>query len=567
MEDYTCGFFHLAKGSSMGRRAFTGGGSPSSGATPKKFSLGSGTGRDESHKGGGAAGKGTAGGSGPGGPAGSPASRHLGSDPVRKWLKLTAIALSAVLVAGFVFVGVQLLRLQSNIVTQPLNLGTDAAGLPVDPSKDPLQILILGTDTRTGEGNSQYGTEEDASGFGNSDVMMLMNLSADRQRVTVVSFPRDLLVPLPTCQDPETDEVYPEQELGQLNSALSLGGPGCTVAAINELTGLEIDHFMMADFNSVKELSETLGGVEVCLNQPVNDPKSGLDLPAGVSSIQGEQALAFLRTRAGFGNGGDQGRIRAQQSFLASMVRKVNEEGTLNNLPKLYSIAETVTRNLTVDKELTEVSSLIALAGRLKDVDLSRVAFVTAPVVPYEYDNNRLVLDEAAATPLFKALVEDKDITEPAPEPAPATPSEEGTETPAVPEESAPAIDPAAIPVTILDATGNSDDAGSDSRDRELAAQLLAAGYAQASAGGQTAAASPATQIFYAPGYQEMAEQVADYLGVPSVQVVASNLVIGVSVQVGEDFKTGDTLPDGGDVGGLSGQTAAQVTCQSAFGN
>lgn len=468
-------------------------------------------------------------------------------------LRTIALVLSLTLVSGLVFVAVQAIRLQRNFETRPLNLGSNQeSAIPVDANTDPLQILVLGTDNRAGQDSN------------NSDVMMLVNMAADRSHVTVVSFPRDLLVPLPECLDPETGDVYPAMELGQLNGALGNGGPGCTVAAINELTGLSVDHFMMADFNAVKELSNTLGGVDVCVNQPVEDELSGLNIPAGVSSIKGDQALAFLRTRHGFGNGGDEGRIRAQQSFLASMVRKVNEEGTLNNLPKLYSIAETVTRNLTVDKELTEVSSLIALAGRLKDVDLDRVAFVTAPVVPYEYDNNRLVLDEAASAPLFEALVEDRDITEPAPESAPATPSKPGTVPPEAPEETVPAVDPAAVPVTILNATG---DAGSQSRDKALAAYLLSEGYAQASAGGQTAAASPATQVFFGPGYQEMADQVAAALGIPAVQVVASNLVNGVSVQVGEDFATGNTMPSAGDVGGLSGQTAAQVTCQTAFGN
>ncbi|MBO0907343.1 LCP family protein [Arthrobacter sunyaminii] len=487
-------------------------------------------------------------------PAAAPGGRHLGRRSVgHPVLRTIALVLSLTLVSGLVFVAVQAIRLQQNFETRPLNLGSNQeSALPVDANTDPLQILVLGTDNREGQDSN------------NSDVMMLVNMAADRSHVTVVSFPRDLLVPLPECLDPETGDVYPAMELGQLNGALGNGGPGCTVAAINELTGLSVDHFMMADFNAVKELSNTLGGVEVCVNQPVEDELSGLSLPAGVSSVKGDQALAFLRTRHGFGNGGDEGRIRAQQSFLASMVRKVNEEGTLNNLPKLYSIAETVTRNLTVDKELTEVSSLIALAGRLKDVDLDRVAFVTAPVVPYEYDNNRLVLDEAAATPLFKALVQDRDITEPTAEPAPESPSDEGTVPPAAPEEPA-VIDPAAVPVTILDATGKSGDAGS--RDQELAAYLLSEGYAQASAGGQAAVSSPATQVFYGPGYQEMAEQVAAALGIPAVQVVASNLVIGVSVQVGEDFAAGNTMPSAGDVGGLSGQTAAQVTCQTAFGN
>ncbi|MCC9196486.1 LCP family protein [Arthrobacter sp. zg-Y820] len=488
-------------------------------------------------------------------PAGNPGGRHLGrhgaAHPV---LRAVAVILALTLVSGLAFVGVQVVRLQNNLDTKPLNLGaSQEAAVPVDTNTDPLQILILGTDNREGQESN------------NSDVMMLANMSADRSHVTVVSFPRDLLVPLPECSDPDTGNTYPAMDLGQLNGALGNGGPGCTVAAINELTGLNIDHFMMADFDAVKELSDTLGGVEVCVNQPVEDELSGLSLPAGVSSVQGDQALAFLRTRHGFGNGGDEGRIRAQQSFMASMVRKVQDEGTLKNLPKLYSIAETVTQNLTVDKDLTSASSLIALAGRLKDVDLGRVAFVTAPVVPYEYDNNRLVLDEAAAEPLFTALVEDRDITKPAePETAPGTAPAEGTPPPA---EEAPLFDPATIPVTILDATGSADEAGTESRDQDLAAYLLSEGFALAASGGQTGAPSPATQVFHGPGYLEMAQQVAAALGIPAVQVVASNLVIGVSVQVGQDFTTGNTMPDAGDVGGLTGQTAAQVTCQSAFGN
>ncbi|WAP53354.1 LytR C-terminal domain-containing protein [Arthrobacter sp. ATA002] len=119
----------------------------------------------------------------------------------------------------------------------------------------------------------------------------------------------------------------------------------------------------------------------------------------------------------------------------------------------------------------------------------------------------------------------------------------------------------------MLDATGGADDAGTESRDQALAAHLLSEGFALASAAGQTAEPSPATQIFHGPGYLEMAEQVAAALGVPPVQVMASNLVAGVSVQVGQDFTTGTTVPDAGDLGGLTGQTAAQVTCQTAFGN
>ncbi|MER2135826.1 MAG: LCP family protein [Arthrobacter sp.] len=460
-----------------------------------------------------------------------------------------AVLLSLTLVSGLVFAGVQLLRLQSNFDTKPLNIGQGQNELPADTNTDSMQILVLGTDNREGQDSN------------NSDVMMLVNMAADRSHVTVVSFPRDLLVALPACTDPESGLQYQAMDLAQLNGALGNGGPGCTVAAINELTGLSIDHFMMADFNAVKELSNTLGGVEVCVNQPVDDPLSGLNIPAGVSSIQGDQALAFLRTRHGFGNGGDEGRIKAQQSFLASMVRKVQGEGTLNNLPRLYSIADTVTKNLTVDEGLTDIPTLIAMAGRLKDVDLGSVAFVTVPVVPYELDPNRLVLDEAAAQPLFDALVADQPIGVAAEEPdAPGT-GTPGSETPA-PEPVEPAIDPAAIPVTLLDGISGS----ASGRDAELAEYLLSEGFTQAIAGGLSESTTPGTQVFFTPGYDAMALQVAEALNIPASQVSASSVVSGVVVQVGADFTEGNVMEDTGDLGGLTGQTAAQVTCQSAFG-
>ncbi|MBD7994188.1 LCP family protein [Arthrobacter sp. Sa2CUA1] len=479
----------------------------------------------------------------------APGSRHLGNGAARGGhpvLAAMALLLSLTLVSGLVFAGVQLMRLQSNFDTKPLNIGQDQEEFPADSNKDSMQILVLGTDNRDGQDSN------------NSDVMMLVNMAADRSHVTVVSFPRDLLVPLPACTDPESGMQYQAMDLGQLNGALGNGGPGCTVAAINELTGLNIDHFMMADFNAVEELSNTLGGVEVCVNQPIDDPLSGLNIPAGVSSIQGDQALAFLRTRHGFGDGGDGGRIAAQQSFLASMFRKVQGEGTLKNLPRLYSIAETVTKNLTVDEGLTDIPTLIALAGRLKDVDLGSVAFVTVPVTAYELDPNRLVLDEAAAEPLFEALISDRPVTG---EPEPETPSAEDTETPA-PEATEPAVDPAAIPVTFLD--GISSEASG--RDAELARYLLSEGFTQAIAGGLSQSTTPGTQVFFTPGYDAMAQQVAEALNIPSSQVSASASVSGVVVQVGADFTTGNTMKDSGDLGGLTGQTAAQVTCQSAFG-
>lgn len=506
----------------------------------------------------------------PGGdPAGFPAGirvgagggRHLGSARPRTLL-VVAVVLVAALVAAVGVVAASVLRLQSNVATEPLNLATgDERQLPVDLSKDPVQILIIGSDTRAGEDS---GTQpEDLEG--QADVMMLMTMSADRSNVTMVSFPRDLLVPLPACEDPASGATSEPMALGQLNSSLANGGPGCTVAAINELTGLQVDHFMMADFNAVTELSKAVGGVEVCVNQAVDDEFSGLKLPAGTSEVEGEQALAFLRTRHAFGTGGDEGRIRAQQAFLASLARKVKDEGTLTNIPRVYSIAEAVTRNLTVDDGLVEIPELLKLAGRLQAVDLGNVAFVTAPVVPYEPDPNRLVLDEDRADDLFAALREDRDITEPVRKPAPSA-SPNPSDAPSATQEPAPepeptptpeelGFDPALVPITVLNASGDAD------RGEELQEILLEEGYAQAT----TAEAEdlPATQLFVGPGYEAVATAVAELFGLAEVQIISSGTTIGLELSVGSDFTRGESMDAQGVTGNLSGQTAAQVTCQS----
>ena len=494
-------------------------------------------------------------------PAGAPGAtdpvgRHLGRRGRHRALKLTAILMATVLVAAVAFVAVQVIRLQSNVLTMPLNLAENQeSALPVDSSTDPLQILILGSDTRTGNSGEFFGDESDSSGEGNSDVMMLMTLSADREDVTVVSFPRDLLVPLPSCVNPETGEPSDAMDLGQLNGALKEGGPGCTVAAINNLTGLSIDHFMMAGFNAVKELSTTVGGVEVCVQDPVEDEYSGLSLPAGTSEVEGDQALAFLRTRHSFGDGGDTGRIAAQQSFMASLARKVLAEGTLTNLPKLYSIADVITRNLTVDEGLSQPTELLKIADRMKNVDLGNIAFVTVPTEPWVEDPNRLVLDEEAAAPLFDALRDDRGLTEQDPD-ATAPADSPSPTAPATPE--APAVDPAAVPVLVVNATTKA------SRATELQRLLLEAGYEQAT----TFQAAPAdtTLVVVGPGYEAAAAELAARFGVAEAQVVSDPSLVGVQLQVGADLATGTRIvapPLGSD---LQGQTAEQVTCQASSG-
>ena len=509
----------------------------------------------------------------------------MGRGPRLLWLKIVAGVLALALAAGVGVVVFKIVGLRDSITTTPLNLGTEGPGLPVDLSRDPVQILVLGTDTRDGT-DGKYGSNDSSAGWGKSDVMMLVNLSADRKRVTVVSLPRDLLTTIPSCTDPKTGQVYPEQQSAQLNAALSYGGPGCTVAAVNEMTGLQIDHFMMADFNAVKELSTVIGGVDVCVNEPINDSYSKLKLPAGVSSVQGEQALAFLRTRHSFGDGGDRGRIRAQQSFLASMVRKIQSEGTLTNVPRLYAIAEAVVSNLTVDEGLAEIPRLLALADRVKAVDLSKVAFVSLPTQASPVDGNRLVLDEQPAQELFRILREDGDVTAPEVNTAGSSDAKStdkagsgsdagaGTSTPKTDGgaaagattpgseptagQDAPAFDPAVQPVQVVNASGVAD------RGEELSKQLHALGYLLATpAAGE--AERTTTQLYYSAGFEQVAQSLAEELHVPRANVLVSGDYYGVALSVGKDFASGKQLAKtGGVAGGFKGQTADQVTCQQS---
>ena len=236
-----------------------------------------------------------------------------------KWIAM-CMALTMVLSLGVV--GAIAFRWQTNLHTGTLN-SSDYNGI----ESGALDILIIGSDTRQGA-NGNYGDENDRASAARSDVMMLLQISKDKKNVNVLSIPRDLIVTIPKCHGDDGVD-YPEEE-NMINESLSHGGPGCTVATVSKLTGVQIDHFMLVDFNAVKVLSNVVGGVEVCVDEAIDDPSSGLDIPAGTSSVQGEQALAFLRSRHGFGDGSDIGRIQAQQSFLASLLRKVKSEGTLS---------------------------------------------------------------------------------------------------------------------------------------------------------------------------------------------------------------------------------------------
>lgn len=474
-----------------------------------------------------------------------PLGRHMHNQPLKsqrvKWIALSCVALVTMVVA---FSGFALVRLRSNVQTAEMNIGELSSNL----ASGPLDILVIGSDTRAGD-NGAYGTAEDAASGARSDVMMLVQVSEDRSNVNVISFPRDLMVDIPKCTDADTGKVYPASEETQINESLERGGPGCTVATISNLTGVAIDHFMLVDFNAVKALSRVVGGVEVCVTEPIDDTYSGLKLPAGTSSVEGEQALAFLRSRHGFGDGSDTARIQAQQSFLASLLRKVQAEGTLTNPAMLLNIAEAITQNVTVDKELTNLGNLVSIGAIFANIDLSKVVFATVPNEPYIYDSNKLQLS-ADAEAFFTKLQNDESLVEPAPT---ATASDSETPAPAALELTY------ALGVSVIDATGV------ENRAEELAPKIEETGFTSVTVD-STDAVYTASSIYYPYGFEAEAQAIADLFGITSL--TPSDQYVGIAVILGEDLAESDTIaaPTSEIATGASGQTADQVTCQQSFG-
>ncbi|MFI1966994.1 LCP family protein [Streptomyces pathocidini] len=344
--------------------------------------------------------------------AAPPASRRRPKSGRKRALHWTGGALALILV-GCSAGGVYLYqRLNGNI--SKIDVGDAGSGKAT--SDGPVNILVIGTDVRTGKGNEGYG---DSGSVGHADTTFLFHVSEDRSNATALSIPRDLITDIPDCPTKQPDgstKIIPGTPQTRFNNSLGQEGrdPGCTMRTVKELTGLSVDHFMMADFNAVKTLSSAVGGVDVCLAKDINDPDSHLRLSAGNHTLEGEQALAFVRTRHSVGNGGDLSRIEIQQQFLSSMIRKMKSGGTLTNPGKLLDLATAATKALTVDTGIGSIDKLRQLAQDVGKVDPKHVSFATVPVIdnPAERVKATVVLNEQPARQLFSMISSDTSLTE-----------------------------------------------------------------------------------------------------------------------------------------------------------
>ena len=267
-------------------------------------------------------------------------------------------------------------------ITQELSRGQidvpslDGGDRVIPPLDGPLNILLVGSDTRSGAGNSAFGD----TGGNLADVIILLHVSEDRQNAVALSFPRDTMLPWPACPSTSGGPGYLPQSLGQINATIANGGPGCTLLTVELLTGLNIPYLAMVDFNGVIELSNAVG-VEVCVAQDIEDEYTNTYLKKGMHTLQGVQALQFLRTRHGVGDGSDLGRISNQQVYLTSLVRKLKSRDILSNPVALYSLAQAAAKNMTLSKTLAEPTTLMGVANALKDIPMKKITFLQLPSV------------------------------------------------------------------------------------------------------------------------------------------------------------------------------------------
>lgn len=291
---------------------------------------------------------------------------------VPKWVAFVMSVLAVLLIAAGAG-SYALNRLEKNITV--IDTGDALKPEPTPTvsavTKEPITFALLGSDTRVGQG-SGYGN----FGGARSDTTLIVHVNAARTNAAVLSIPRDLWIKLPDCMvnGKNVGGYY-----SKFNAAYAFGGPECTIKAITENFGINVQHVIVADFKGFKTVVNALGGVEVCLAEPAYDKHSRLDLPAGRQTISGEDALAFVRARKSLSDGSDIARSERQKMFLGSIIRTAEQSGLLTDPVRLYKVLDAATKSLSMDKELASIGALSGLALEIKSVGSKNIQFVALP--------------------------------------------------------------------------------------------------------------------------------------------------------------------------------------------
>lgn len=299
----------------------------------------------------------------------------------RAWktiLATLAASLAVVLVSTVSVGAITLAQINANLDVVELQVleGEEERVIPtVGDWEGGFNVLLVGIDNEPGQADSRA-----RDGATLNDVNILIHVAEDQQSAVAVSIPRDMVIPIPSCPDPDGGRPSGAMSAQPINVAWSYGGLNCVLLTVEALTGLTIPYAGAISFNGVAQLSNAVGGVDVCIDGPIKDRYTGLNLPsAGTHTLVGGTALAFLRTRYGVGDGSDLGRISNQQVYMSSLMRKVQNEGVLTDFTKLYGIAQVATSSMKLSDSLASLDTMVSMAQALRKIPTENIVFVQYP--------------------------------------------------------------------------------------------------------------------------------------------------------------------------------------------
>lgn len=337
---------------------------------------------------------------------------HLRSPhPFAQFMKVVAVAVSVVLVSAGGVAAFASYDLVESYTEGSVEIEDQPAVPPdIGAIEGGVNLLVTGIDECEEEFAYLFGARcigPDAAGKLN-DVNLLVHISDNPRRVTVISFPRDLMVQLPPCTRPDGTPTGGGRDA--INTAYTYGGLSCVVKTVSQLSGENIHFAAMVTFGGVIKITDAIGGVDVCLADPIRDRFTGLDLDAGTHTVSGVTALQFLRTRYGVGDGSDLGRVSNQQQYMSRLARKLVSEEVLTNPATLYRLASVGLSNVTPSTTLANPMTLVQVALAVKDVPFDDIVFLQYPTLGDPFDVNKVVPDQVAAAQLWEALESNKAL-------------------------------------------------------------------------------------------------------------------------------------------------------------
>jgi LCP family protein required for cell wall assembly len=412
----------------------------------------------------------------------------------------------------------------------PTKVGTVDAGVTESAPRGAMNILLVGVDkrddlTRRQQNELKLGREVGQR----TDTMMVIHLSEDHTKITVVSLPRDTWLTIPGKGD------------HKINSAYQFGGPKLALQTVQQATGLRINRYIEVNVLGFVNVVDSLGGVTVCTPVPINDPKTGLVLTAGTHELQGVQALGYARTRATARS--DLDRIDRQQQVISALLNRALSADTLANPAKLNAFLKSTLSTIKVDPD----DDLVGLATQLRDVSLDNVRFADVPLANVDFKaptgESAVLWDKNLAHDLFARIGADQDLA-PAASPSPSAKAS-----------AKPTIAPSQISLKVLNGTLVT---GLGARAK---AALVAAGFQVPDTPGNTKRKDyKKTVIRYGPGRLDSARTVAT--AIPGAELREMDSA-GIEVIIGSDQpKIGKAKPSATPTVTPKTKTATQNICK-----